>query len=161
MVRFDLYRHMRPYCALAITIAFLVSCSGIGHERFEAGPSTYMFPADTVASVQREPHRFVRVRPPDATFDLVWDSRLEGRTDARGLPAVFRMSEAPATLLGYVQTPAGIAGCRPGIAPAVRECGLSLPHGGTRWSLLLPESRLGEAAAMAAHAERFLSEHRM
>lgn len=110
-------------------------------------------------SVTRNGHKRVVVKPPGAAFELVHDSHWHAAGGRTGSPLTLCAADTPASLIAHA-TPAGVAQCRPGIAPAVQECALFLKVDGARSALLLPDTRLAEAQRFTAQAAAFLRQHR-
>lgn len=120
------------------------------------GGEAYRFPAEHVTSIATEPHQFVRLSPPQMKFDLVYDSRLDRLPPRR---AIYSISDGPYPTVRSYGGSAGLVLCRRASHPN-GGCGLSVEIGGGRWSVLFPETRLAEAAAIRDQAVRMLEVYR-
>lgn len=143
--------------ALAIVLSLSAACAEPQRREFRTDQTIYRFSTEHIRSSAHEPHLFIRVSPPDERFDLILDSRLEGRTDSRGLPVLFSINDGPQSELMYHRTQAGTIVCRRAIASI--DCGLPISIGDERWALLFPEPLIGRVDAMRARAEQFLRAH--
>lgn len=114
-----------------------------------------MIPPNQVTMVTRKPHTFIRVTDNDHPYELVFDSRLQGKTDRNGAPVVFSVNDGEAPFVRYRRTKVGVMVCR-ATANARGGCGYRLIHGKNEWSLLIPRGRLNEAEEIAEEASTLL-----
>lgn len=148
---------------LMILFALSLSIGGCGpetEERLTAGSRTYAIPSRHISTVTREPHTFVRVKHPDRPYDLIYDSRSQGVTDRRGAPVIFSINDGQSPGIDYYRSGVGVVTCRRAVNPR-GGCGLKLRHGENEWSLIFPESRLGEAEQFARDASSLLQRYDM
>lgn len=99
--------------------------------------SSYRFPASDVRSAVGEDHQFVRVRPADLRFDLIYDSRIAGKTDRDDWPQVFSLNDE-----GKPNVDRHIVGdlkvvCRRAVNPR-SGCGIEVRHRGISWNARFP-----------------------
>jgi hypothetical protein len=135
------------------TIATL--SSGSEAEQVAVGGRSLVIPASHVTSLAREPHLFVRIKPPDKPFDIVHDSRGTGRHDRTGVPHIFSVNDAAQHDVWYARDERTLVVCRRASSP-VGGCGTWLTYGGARWSILFPESRIREADRFVREATTIL-----
>lgn len=124
------------------TIATLTS--GPQVEQVVIGQRSFVIPASHVTSLSREPHLFIRISPPDKPFDIVHDSRGTGRHDRAGVPHIFSVNDHEQHDVGYARDERTLVVCRRASSP-IGGCGTWLKYGDGKWSILFPESRIGEA----------------
>jgi hypothetical protein len=144
--------------ALLSLLFFISACTGRTVEKLTAGGETYVIPSGQVTKVTREPHTFIRVTDEDIPFELVFDSRLQGKSDPNGAPVVFSINDGNFPGVQYHQTGVGMMVCRRA-ANARGACGYQLLNGENEWSLIIPRGRLGEADQMAKDASSLLESY--
>lgn len=149
------FRRALPLALIAagVALAALIGLRSAGpeEERLRIGGRSLVVPAGDVTALVRRPHLFVRITTPDIPYDLVYDSRLQGRVDRRGVPLIFSINdEAQPEALVHPSAPRAIL-CRRASAPAA-GCGTWLRHGAATWFVLFSESQLPQSSAIAASA---------
>lgn len=135
-----------------------VGCAPETAEKLTAGNSTYKIPSRHVSTVTREPHTFVRIKHPKRPYDLIYDSRSQGVTDARGAPVIFSINDGQSPGIEYHRSPLGTITCRRAANPR-GGCGTKLRHGENEWSIVFPEGRRGEAEAFIRDAVFLLRQY--
>lgn len=136
----------------------VVSCGSETEERLTTGDRTYLIPSQHISTVTREPHIFVRIKHPERQYDLIYDSRSQGRTDPQGAPVVFSINDGQSPGLVYFRSRAGMIVCRRAANPR-GGCGLKLTHGKNEWSLVFPENLLNESAQFVRDASAQLQRY--
>ena len=127
-------------------------------ERFSVGGRQFAVPSAHVHSMNREPHGFVRIKHPEARFELVYDSRLEGAWDEQGIYRIFSVNDGGAPAVEYHQKAGTLVVCRR--APSPRGgCGTKLRYGDGDWTVLFPYALLEEADEMLPRAFAVLNEY--
>jgi hypothetical protein len=150
--------HREPMRTVSMAAMLLTACGGQTVEKLTAGGQTYIIPSGQVTTVTREPHTFIRVTDQSLPYELIYDSRLQGKRDRSGAPVVFSINDGERPGVQYHQTEVGTIICRR--APNARGgCGYQLQHGENEWSLLIPTGRLDEADRLAAHASSLLQRY--
>jgi hypothetical protein len=75
--------------------ALLVGCAGGQRTAsLKIGDAVYRVPERHILSLTEAPHQFVRIKDPERRFELVYDSRTQGRDDALGWPVLFSLNDA-------------------------------------------------------------------
>lgn len=146
---------------LLVPIVVLFMSSGCGPEtveRLTAGNTVYAIPSRHVSTATREPHTFVRIKHPERPYDLIYDSRSQGVTDARGAPVIFSINDGRSPGIEYYRSRLGTITCRRAVNPR-GGCGTKLQHGGNEWSIVFPERRRGEAEAFIRDAVSLLQRY--
>lgn len=108
------------------------------HQPIKIGERSFAFPAENRSSLSLEPHVFVRTKPADAKFELVYDSRIAGQSDRIGVPLIFSVNDGAQTAVRYSRRGRSIIVCRRASSPA-GVCGTWISYGGAIWSILFPE----------------------
>jgi hypothetical protein len=111
----------------------------------------YDVPANHVQSHTLAPHLFVRVKAPQRSFELVYDSRSAQRTAANGWPVIFSLNDRTAPHIEYVEVHGQKVVCRKASAPE-GGCGFKLIHQGMKWSVLFPQEHLASIGDMQIEA---------
>lgn len=134
----------------------LTGCGAPEHEvTVEIEGTTYRIPHKHVRSFAREPSAFLRINPPEQSFDLVHDSRTAGREDRHGWPIIFSLNdEAAADIERHGRGNLKIV-CRRGVNP-LGGCGFSISHRGARWDVLIPSDHLDQSTAIRERAKSAL-----
>lgn len=115
------------------------------------GDATYRVPDAHILSVSREPHQFVRIKPPERTFELVYDSRTAGQTDGFGWPVIFSLNDESAPNIDRHEGGDLMIVCREAVNPR-GGCGLKVTHHGAEWTVLFPRGQFGTARAIRQRA---------
>lgn len=149
--------HMRFLIFLAPLLA-VSACGPETTERLTAGSRTYAIPSRHISTVTREPHVFVRIKHPERPYDLVYDSRTQGATDAAGAPVIFSINDGQSPGIERYRSGVGIITCRRAVNPR-GGCGVKLTHGSNEWSLLFPEKRLQDAERFTRDAASLLNQY--
>lgn len=144
--------------AILSTLLLVAACSGQRVERLTAGGQTYVIPSAQVTTVTRKPHTFIRITDNGLPFELVFDGRLQGRTDRTGAPVIFSVNDGNSPGVRYHRTRAGMIICRKA-ANARGSCGYQLQHGKNAWSLLIPRASLDQAEQIADDALTLLNRY--
>lgn len=129
-------------------------------ERFQVGSQQLAVPSSHVRSITREPHGFVRIKHPDAQFELVYDSRLTGAWDEKGIAQIFSVNEDAAPGVEYHQIAETLVVCRKAPAPN-GGCGTKLKFGDADWTVLFPEASLKDAPLIARKASEVLNSYQI
>lgn len=147
--------------ASVILVTFLVGCGADNDlKSLQIGDARYQFPDSHIRALNTEPHDFVRIRPPDASFDLVYDSRTAGRTDAAGWPVIFSINEGAAPDVDRYKGGDLQVVCRRAVNPQ-GGCGFVLVDSGVAWSVLLPIGQLGSVRRVEQAARTTLERYNM
>lgn len=125
--------------------------------RFRIADETYSVPSRQILSIKREPPGFVRIKDPDSPVELVFDARLQGRTDEAGVPLLFSINDGNYPRVSRWKTKEGaLIVCREAAARPRGGCGTPVRYGGATWSVIFPERSLGQAATMQDRAAELL-----
>lgn len=152
--RFCSSRRMR-FLLLFLPLA-TAACGGSEREvAVEVDGTSYRIPHKHVRSVTQEPVTFVRISPPEQTFDLVHDSRTAGRQDPQGWPIIFSLNDEAAPTIERHERGELKVVCRKAVHP-VGGCGFSVTDAGARWDVLIPSDHLDQAAAIRERAKSAL-----
>ena len=146
-----------PRWAAIASFALLVTGSACGPSEpdMKIGDRTYLVPPGHLASRTVDPHTFIRIAPPDAPFDIVYDSRSEHERDKRGRPRIFGLNDEKAPDIVYYRTSNRLVVCRRAVHPK-SGCGTKVKYGGANWSILYPEGRIGETEKLVQQAVSLL-----
>lgn len=129
--------------------------------RFRIGDTRYAVPAYQVHSIKRDPPGFIRIHDPESPLELVFDARLQGRTDPQGVPLLFSVNDGNYPRISRWRTKEGEpVACREAAASPRGGCGTPLRHRGATWSVLFPRGRMGQADRLRARAEHLLDRYR-
>ncbi|MGI8704595.1 MAG: hypothetical protein ACR2JJ_02145 [Sphingomicrobium sp.] len=132
--------------------ALLVGCAG--GERtasLKIGEAVYWIPHKHILSLTGEPHQFVRVKDPERRFELVYDSRTQGKDDARGWPVLFSLNDGRAPQIERHSNKDLEVVCRRAVNPR-GGCGVRISHQGADWAVLFPRAHFGAAQAIRDQA---------
>jgi hypothetical protein len=139
----------------ALPFLFLTAgyCAAQADTALDIGGASYSFPASHVRSVtnEDEDHRFVRVRPPERNFDLIYDSRIAGKSDLEDWPQVFSLNDE-----GKPNVDRHVVGdlklvCRRAVNPR-SGCGIEVRHRGIVWNAVFPRKYKMEAKTIEREA---------
>lgn len=140
--------------ALALIPALALAACGSGDgavTSISLGDGTYLVPSAQILSVSREPHQFVRIKPPEHSFELVHDSRSAARTDQFGWPVIFSLNDETAPSINRHARDGLMVVCREAVNPR-GGCGLKVSHRGAEWAVLFPRAQFGAAEAIREQA---------
>ena len=142
--------------ASVILATFLAGC-GVDNdfESVQIGDARYKFPTSHIRAINTKPHHFVRIRAPDTSFDLVYDSRSARRSDGHGWPMIFSINDGTAPDVDRYNSGNLRVVCRRAVNPQ-GGCGFVLVHSGVAWSVLLPISQLNSVRQIEQAAHRAL-----
>jgi hypothetical protein len=142
---------------LAVTIFGVGAgaCAERSVERFELEGSTYSIPSHHLSSSNREAYTFLRIKPPEKPYELVYDSRAPGAAQGPGVPRLFSVNDEEQSGVEYRQVGKTTIVCRKAVNPK-GGCGLRMRHLGVDWALLLPMARVEEAASLERDAAALL-----
>lgn len=115
------------------------------------GQTKYAVPKAHVTSATLEPHQFVRIKPPESSFELVHDSRTAGRTDGRGWPIIFSVNDERVPSVHRYSSENLMVVCRQAVNPQ-GGCGLRVSHRGAEWAVLFPDDQLNAAGIIRERA---------
>lgn len=122
------------------------------------GEATYRVPDAHIRSVTREPHQFVRIKPPERNFELIYDSRTAGRGDRFGFPVIFSLNDKSAPSIDRHLRGDLMVVCRQAVNPR-GGCGLKVRHNGAEWAVLFANAQSDAAHAIRQEALAALSEY--
>lgn len=127
-------------------IVVLAAC-GAGNgsvTQIAVGDTRYQVPDAHIRSVASEPHRFMRIQPPESSFELIYDSRTSSRVDRFGWPTIFSLNDGPAPNISrYTRGDLKIV-CRQAVNP-LDGCGMRVQHRELEWTVLFPFDHSGQA----------------
>ncbi len=147
--------------ASAMLAPALVGCRQSGLVEFHTESSRYLIPESHVRSVERGPHTFIRVKNPEVSFELVYDSRLQSRRAPGGAPLLFSINDGDYRRILYRRSPGGrLVVCRIASAAPRGGCGMPLFHGGGTWTVLFPDGQLAQTDAIRSAATDLLAHYR-
>lgn len=149
---------MRPVAnCLAV---FLTSCAdNAQHLPLVIDGAVYAVPESHVQSRADAPFRFVRIKPPDRPFELVFDSRSLKRTDRNGWPVIFSLNDGTAPNIDYAESEGLRIVCTRAPAPG-GGCGFKLSDHRTEWTVLFPQIHLPAAGRIQEDAASQLQAYR-
>lgn len=145
---------------LVLILAFLLPGCAPGQPTtsFKVGNAVYDVPDSHIRSLNEEPHQFVRIKGPERSFDLVYDSRTQGLDDPIRWPVLFSLNDAGAPNIERHASGRLKVVCRRAVNPR-GGCGFRLSHRGADWAVLFPTAQLGQAHAISDQAEVALREY--
>lgn len=144
---------------LAIGLLLVAAACSDGDESITTiglGGAQYRVPDAHIVSASREPHQFVRIKPPDHEFELVYDSRTAARSDPFAWPVIFSLNDSSAPDIQRHSVGDLVVVCRRAANPK-GGCGIRVQHGGAEWAVLFPDSRRNEARLIRQRALSALS----
>lgn len=115
------------------------------------GEANYRVPDAHIRSVTREPHQFVRIKPPERSFELIYDSRTAGQADRFGFPVIFSLNDKSAPSIDRHLRGDLMVVCRQAVNPR-GGCGLRVTHRGAEWAVLFPNAHSEAADVIRAQA---------
>ncbi len=124
----------------------------------QVGDRSYLIPSSHIVSQTLDPHIFVRIKHPDASFEIIYDSRSEHQRDRRGRPLIFGLNDEDITHVDYFRTSERVVVCRRDVHPK-NGCGTKVNYGGANWSILYPQSRVGETEKLVSQAASLLKQY--
>ena len=140
---------------MLIAVAVLAGLGALlydpAHETLKVGDRTFVIPPSEISSLTRDPHLFVRIRLPDRPFEIAHDARAASRRDRTGVPHIFSVNDHGEHDVWYARDGRSLVACRRATTP-IGGCGTWVSYGGVTWSILFPESRIGEADSFAREA---------
>lgn len=145
---------MGPMRGLALVLPLvLIACGSndTAGKILTLGGAKYAVPAAHITSLSRKPHQFVRIKPPEASFELVYDSRTAGRSDRRGWPVIFSLNDQRAPNVQRYSSEDLMVVCRKAVNPE-GGCGLRVSHRGAEWAVLFPNDQLNAARIIRQRA---------
>lgn len=139
----------KPFLLLACLAG---GCADKGAETIvKLGEATYRLPDSHIRSITREPHQFVRLKAPEHSFELVYDSRIDGRAGPQGWPVIFSLNDDRAPNVERLVHGDLKIVCRRAVNPR-GGCGIEVRHGGTDWDVLFPRDRMPQAHSIEREA---------
>lgn len=144
---------MGPMRGLALVLPLvLVACgSDTSGKILTLGGVKYAVPKAHITSLSREPHQFVRIKPPETSFELIYDSRTARRSDRRGWPVIFSLNDERAPNVYRYSSKDMMVVCRRAVNPE-GGCGLRVSHRGAEWAVLFPSDHLNAAGVIRQRA---------
>lgn len=139
-------------------LLMLAACGRAELETLNVEGRAYAVPSGHISSLTREPHVFLRVKPPETRFSLVYDSRAVGAQSGPGVPRIFSVNDEGQTGVEYHQRGESLVVCRKAVHPN-GGCGTMVDHDGAQWAVLFPLERLPEAEKLAREAVAMLDEY--
>ncbi len=135
--------------SLALTLS---GCAGAEPTTsLKVGDAVYRVPASQIRSLTEGPHQFVRIKPPDRNFELIYDSRTAVKADRFGWPVIFSLNDERApNIHRHVRGDLNVV-CRQAVHPN-GGCGVKVAHRGAQWSVLFPDAHLEEARVIRQRA---------
>lgn len=115
------------------------------------GEARYSVPDSHIISASREPHQFVRIKPPDREFELLYDSRTASQSDQFGWPVIFSLNDGRAPNIKRHALGDLVVVCREAVNPK-SGCGIRVGHAGAEWTVLFAVGRLNEARVIRQRA---------
>jgi hypothetical protein len=147
---------------MAVAVAALAGFGALLYDpplqTLTVGQRSFVIPPADVSSRRRGPHLFIRVRPSGKPFELVHDSRLADARDETGVPHIFSVNDQGQHDVLYARDERSIVVCRRASSPA-GGCGTWISYGGATWSILFPESRIGDADRFAREGVALLRKY--
>lgn len=132
--------------------ALLVGCTGGDRATsLKIGDAVYRVPAKHILSLTEEPHQFVRIKDPQRSFELVYDSRTQGKEDPRGWPVLFSLNDGQAPQIERHSSRDLKVVCRRAVNPR-GGCGVRISHEGADWTVLFPRAHFERAQAVRDQA---------
>ena len=120
----------------------------------------YAVPEAHITSKSSKPHQFVRIKPPETSFELIYDSRTTGRSDQRGWPMIFSLNDERAPDVDRYSNEHLQVVCRKAVNPQ-GGCGLRVSHRGAEWGVLFPGDHLNSAGVIRQRALDTLARYEM
>lgn len=150
---------LRTWATIA-SLALLLAGSACGAPETgtKVGDRIYKIPPSHIRSQSDHPHRFIRIKHPETPFELVYDSRSEHERDERGHPRIFGVNDEKAPDIDYYRTSKRVVVCRRAANPK-GGCGTKVNYGGANWSIIYPDSRIGETERLASQAASLLKQY--
>jgi hypothetical protein len=150
------------FAGLFLAVAALAGLSALLHQppdhAVDIGDRTYVIPPADVSSFTLDPHLFVRIRRADLPFEIVHDARGAGQRDRTGVPHIFSVNDQGQPGVWYARDELSTVVCRRASSPA-GGCGTWISYGGVTWSILFPESRIGDADSFARQGTALLKKY--
>lgn len=135
------------------------SASNKGMISITMGEARYQVPEAHILSMSREPHQFLRIKPPEGAFELVYDSRTASQSDQFAWPVIFSLNEDRAPDIQRHVIGDLTVVCRQAVHPK-GGCGMKLRHDGVDWAVLFPLARQNEASVIRERALKTLNAYR-
>ena len=152
-------RHRYTSAAIAsLAVLGAASACGAPEPTVSVGERTYLVPPDQIVSRTEDPHTFIRIKHPEAPFELIYDSRSEHKRDEQGRPLIFGLNDENVPDIHYYRTTDRVVVCRRAVHPN-GGCGTKVNYGGANWSILYPDSLLGETETLVRQAATLLKEY--
>ena len=148
---------------IGVSMALCLAPSCGNSERtveIQVANTVYQLPKSHLLSNLTTPRRFVRISTPERPFDLVHDSRNEGKFHRNGTPVLFSVSEHPALPTERHSVDGIAVMCRVAASP-IDGCAFQLPHGEVSWTVLLPKTRLRASRTIREEAVSALEGYRL
>jgi hypothetical protein len=139
---------------LPLLLPLLLAACAAGEDQVTAitlGGASYQVPDAHIRSSTEEPHQFVRIKPPERSFELIYDSRTAGQTDRFGFPVIFSLNDEKAPNIDRHVRGDFMVVCRQAVNPR-GGCGLKVSHGGAEWAVLFPNAQSDAANAIREQA---------
>lgn len=126
------------------------------------GNVTYTFPAEHVFSFTNagEGHPFARIRPPEAEFDLIYDSLLKHKRNWEGptTTPVAGINDHPADSFEKYESDGVVIVCR--VGQPHYNCGLSITDETVQWSVVFDRQKVSQGKSVRDAAVQLLRKYR-
>ena len=152
-----LHRYISAAIASLAVLSAATAC-GAPETSVSVGERTYLVPPGHIVSQTMDPHTFIRIKHPDAPFELIYDSRSEHKRDEQGRPLIFGLNDENVPDIHYYRTIDRVVVCRRAVHPN-GGCGTKVNYGGANWSIVYPDGRLEETETLVRHASTLLKEY--
>ncbi|HEX6374638.1 MAG TPA: hypothetical protein VFZ91_02850 [Allosphingosinicella sp.] len=150
------------FAGLFLAVAALAGLGALLYEPDDEavgiGDRTYVIPPADISSFTRDPHLFLRIKRADQPFEIVHDARGAGQRDRTGVPHIFSVNDQGHHDVWYARDERSTVVCRRAGSP-VGGCGTWISYGGATWSILFPESRIGDADGFARQGTALLRKY--
>lgn len=149
--------------ALALVLPLVLAACGSSDTAgtvLTLGSAKYAVPDAHIRSLTQKPHQFVRIKRPDSSFELVYDSRTAARSDGRGWPVIFSLNDQRAPNVRRYSSDDLKVVCRQAVHPE-GGCGLKVTHSGAEWTVLFPNDHLNASAAIRQRALADLADYQL
>jgi hypothetical protein len=145
---------------IALPFLFLLAgaCAGRSDVALDFAEASYLFPGAHVRSAIDEDHRFVRIKHPERSFELIYDSRIAGKTDVENWPQIFSLNDEGKPNVDRHAVGELKMVCRRAVHPR-GGCGIEVRHRGTVWNAVFPRKDKMEAQTIKREALALLDSY--
>lgn len=125
--------------------------------QFSVGETEFSVPSKMLRSSRDGRAGFIRISDPETPIEIVYDLRLQHKTDKEGYPLLFSVNDGDYPGLEYSETAVSAPViCRVSAAAATRRCGSPVQFQYSTWAVLFPVARVQEADDFRRDAEILL-----